>query len=874
MGDISLTIDGKRISCAAGTSILEAAEQNGIRIPRLCYHHELEPYGACRICLVEDSKTGRLMASCVTPASANMEILTDTPRIKRHRTNIVRLMMAEHPESCVVCSKGNRCQLREIAADLGLGYADLYAIPNYKPLEQANSFISRDLSKCILCGKCIRADHELVVAGAIDYNLRGFRSRPATLHDLPLEQSSCTFCGTCVSICPTGALAPINTRWVGTPEGESHSTCGFCGIGCSIVVGQAGGKAIETNPSHLPGSVNGATLCVRGHFAHDFLNADERLTQPMLRKEDGLLPSSWGEALDTVAKRLLEIKGEYGPQSIALFGSSKCSNEENYLFQKIARVLLGTNNVDNGGYMGGRPAIDLIEQRTDGRCHINPLKSLLKAESILILGADPSHSTPVLSYYLKRASRKGVPMVLVDPRRTDLVSFSSIWLPVSPGKDTELVNCLAALLWKNFSNDQAFVERFTEGFGSYRDGLSSFNLERLCVAAGIDMASMKRAAEILKGKKIALVLGDGITHQKDANHCIDALLNLSLMTGSLASEKGWIYLLSKENNDVGAWDMGSVPHVLPGRQPLGEDGVRQKWERFWKTKISPDQGLNVIRMIEEAEKGNLKALYVMGENPLRSLPQGERVREALERLDLLVVQDILANETSQIAHVVLPGAASCEKAGSFTNMEGRIQPFEPVVSPPGDAKPDWEILDILGEKMGFPRRYGSLGMVRSEISRAIPMYKELNGQRDEGWVKETSKKALFSFTPVASAPYGTTDGNYRLTAVMGSLRYHLGSGTRTSHSERIRGFELCEEVQVSHEDGAKLDIRDGETVRIVSPQGAVARKVRLERSLRAGLVFLPRAFHGNDARNLIPLTPIERIDWPGWNTCQVRLEKV
>lgn len=686
MEDISLTIDGKRVSCSKGTSVLVAAEQQGIRIPRLCYHQELEPYGACRLCLVEDAKTGRLMASCVTPAAANMEILTTTERIKRHRTNIVRLMMAEHPESCLVCSKGNRCQLREIAADLGLGYAGLYPIPNYRQLEQTNPFIIRDLSKCILCGKCVRADHELVVAGAIDFNLRGFRSHPATLHDRPLEESSCAFCGTCVSICPTGALAPVASGWVGTPEAESLSICGFCGVGCSIFVGHAAGKVIETNPAHLPGSVNGAALCVRGHFAHDFLNADGRLTQPLLRRDSGLAPASWGEALNTVYRRLLEIKGEYGPQSIAFFGSSKCTNEENYLFQKIARVLLATNNVDNGGYMAGRPAIDLLYQRTGGECGVNPFRSLLKAESILVLGADPSHSTPVLAYYLKRASRKGIPLVLVDPRKTDLAVFARLWLPVSPGKDADLINCLASVLWKNFSNDQNFIARFTEGFPSYTDGLSSFNPERLSLAAGVKTRSIIKAAEILKGRKIALVIGQGVTLQRSGRQCMDALMNLSLMTGSLGCEAGGVYLLSRENNEVGAWDMGSVPHALPGREPLSEDKVRQKWEKAWRAKISPDLGLNVVRMVEEAEKGNVKALYVMGENPVRSLPQSERVRKALKRLEFLVVQDILANETSELAHVVLPGAASCEKAGSFTNMEGRIQAFEAVVPPPWKRK--------------------------------------------------------------------------------------------------------------------------------------------------------------------------------------------
>ncbi|MBW2429894.1 MAG: (2Fe-2S)-binding protein, partial [Deltaproteobacteria bacterium] len=345
MDTIPLTIDGKKITCSAGTSILKAAEQNGIKIPKLCHHPDLKPFGACRMCLVEDDNTGRLMASCVTPAARDMVLQTASPRIVKHRRNIVRLMIAEHPESCIVCSKGNRCQLRQVAANLGIGETDLYHMPNFKPLEQANPFIIRDLSKCILCGKCIRADHELVVVGAIDYNLRGFGSRPATAHELGLEQSSCTFCGTCVSLCPTGALSTKNTRFVGSPAYESDSICGFCGVGCSLAMGAADDRIIEVNPAHQPQSVNGATLCVRGHFAHDFLNSSDRLVGPLLRKSnadnaESLAPASWDEALELVSSRLKAIKHENGPQSIAFLGSSKCSNEENYLFQKIARVFI------------------------------------------------------------------------------------------------------------------------------------------------------------------------------------------------------------------------------------------------------------------------------------------------------------------------------------------------------------------------------------------------------------------------------------------------------------------------------------------------------------------------------------------------------
>ncbi|MGD8971869.1 MAG: molybdopterin-dependent oxidoreductase, partial [Desulfobacterales bacterium] len=695
MDTIVLSIDGKKILCPSGTSILEAAEQNGFKIPKLCYHPDLKPFGACRLCLVEDEKTGRLMASCVTPAAQDMVLQTASPRIVKHRRNIVRLMIAEHPESCIVCSKGNRCQLRQIAADLGIGEPNLYPMPNYKPFEEANPFIIRDLSKCILCGKCIRADHELVVVGAIDYNLRGFDSRPATAHELGLEQSNCTFCGTCVSICPTGALSAKNSRYVGSPERESVSICGFCSVGCSLAVGATNNRITDVNPAHQPESVNGATLCVRGHFAHDFLNSSHRLVSPLLRNsgDDGeqvMAPISWDEALELVSNRLMEIKRENGPQSIAFLGSSKCSNEENYLFQKIARVLIGTNNVDNGGYIYGQSLLKVLDDKTDGGYRKNQLADLEKAEVILVLGADPNHSVPVVSYYLKRAANRGIPLIVVDPRKTELTHFSSIWLPIKPQTDLELINGFTAILHEKEAYDPKFIDKYTEGFSLFRYGLSSLSIDRVSRLTNLDSAEIMKTVEMLKGKKIAIVVGHGVIQQKNGAHALGAILNLSMMTGSLGCVGSGIYILAKENNQFGAMDMGAAPHLLPGREPLENDTAREEWEKNWKANISPDPGLNLVRMIEAAERGNLKALYIMGENPLSALPQHDRLQRALQNLEFLVVQDILNCETAKMADVILPGSSISEKEGSVTNLEGRIQSFHPVVSPPGKAKPDWE----------------------------------------------------------------------------------------------------------------------------------------------------------------------------------------
>jgi formate dehydrogenase alpha subunit len=880
--EITLTMNGKKISARPGMSILDAAMENGIKIPTLCHHRHLTPAGACRICLVEDEKSGRIMASCVTPVSPDMAIQTDSPRVRRHRTNIVRLMMANHPESCIVCSQGNKCELRQIAADLGVGITGLYPMPYYRGLEQANPFIIRDLSKCILCGRCIRADQELVVVGAIDFNLRGFRSRPATAHDRPLEKSDCTFCGTCVSLCPTGALSAKNTQYVGSPEKESATVCGFCGVGCALIMGSVDEQVVETNPSHEDETVNQSTLCVRGHFAHDFLNVKERLTQPLIRKEGELSPSTWEEAFDLISERLLSIKKTHGPQSLGLYGSSKCTNEENYLFQRIARSLLETNNVDNGGNVNGLSTMNVVAKRLGGSIPPARLSDLEHAEVIFVIGADPTQSLPVVGYFLKRASRNnGVPMIVADPRKTGLVPFASPWLPLAPQSDSDLIHALATILYKREAFDAQYIERFTKGFDLYRKGLISFDFKRASQSTGLDADLMEKAADQLGGRRTAFVVGQGVLLQRNGVQTMHALLNLALMTGSLSNQRRAIYILAPENNGIGALDMGVAPDFLPGRGLMTDEVSREYWERIWGMRLSPDPGLSIVRMVEEAEKGNLKALYVMGENPLRGFPEIERVRRSLQNLEFLVVQDILFNETSALADVVLPGAAFSEKAGSFTNLEGRIQSFEPVVSPPGEARSDLEILAQLANRMGQPDQDFSLLKVRREIRRVIPAYSELRDDSGQSWVTKMNDLGqangeghLVEFTPIPSAVDRVRDETYPLEGILTSTRLHLGSGTRTSLSDRITGFLHEGDVEMSYKDAARLDLVNGDQVKVSSEYGAITRRVGVKKDLPFGLVYVPVAFHGNEARQLVGLTQPGREESPGWMQVSVKVEKI
>jgi formate dehydrogenase alpha subunit len=604
----------------------------------------------------------------------------------------------------------------------------------------------------------------------------------------------------------------------------------------------------------------------------------------MVRKDGELSPVSWDVALSTVAERLRAIKKEYGPQSVAFLGSSKCTLEENYLFQKMARVIMGTHNVDHISYGWGRSIVAAIDEKLDGGGRITRLDALENAELIFVMGADPTRSVPVAGYAIKRAARfRGVPLIVVDPRKTGLVPFASQWLPLLPRSDYALISALAALLYQRQAYDSNFIARYTSGFDQYREELGNLDLEKACRVSGLGMEVLERAADLVAGKKVSFVLGRGVLQQKHGGPVMEGLLNLALMTAGLQAEGGSFYYAATENNQIGAWDMGSAPDWLPGRRLIRNDTHRRTWEQHWGTKLSPDPGLSVVRMVEAAEKGRLKALYVMGENPLRSLPQPDRVREALDRVEFTIVQDILFTETAGKADVVMPGAAFSEKGGAFTNLEGRIQPFEPVLSPPGEALPDWEILGRLFAALGYSQSYDSLQDIREEIGQLIPMYGDVDGLKEPTWVKAATNRRLFHtsaggepipFSSIIPFETGPDDQDYPFQAILGSLRVHLGSGTRTDRSNRVKGFALTGAIELSREDGNRLNLKDGDRVTLFSPHGSISREITLRKDLRPGLIFVPIGFHGNDAIQLIDLAPLGDAGSPGWNVCPVKIEKV
>lgn len=496
MGQITITINGCQLGGHDGMTILDVAQENGIAIPTLCHDPSLTSVGACRICLVEDETAGTLIASCVTPVTPGMVVNTQSARVLEARRTVVKLLLAGHPDSCLICDKGNQCQLRKIASDLGIGQVEFAKVRRFYPIETTNPFIERDLSMCILCGKCVRACQELQVVGAIDYAYRGFKSKPATPLDKPLEESSCEFCGLCVSMCPVGALSDKLSRYRGRQTKSVRTVCPYCGCGCGLSLNIRDQEVISVT-SDREQRVNSVSLCVKGRYGYDFINNPDRVKTPLIRKNGELAESSWEEALVLVASKLTEIKQKYGSDSLAGLSSSKCTNEENYLMQKFMRVVIGTNNVDNCARLCHAPTVIGLGMAFGSGAMTNSIEEIETADAILVIGSNTTEEHPIISQRIKRAVKwKGAKLIVADPRAIKLTELADIWLRQRPGSDVALINGLINVIISEQLWDKEFVARRTEGFEAMRVGIQKYTPEYVEEITGVPGEDIRQAARL------------------------------------------------------------------------------------------------------------------------------------------------------------------------------------------------------------------------------------------------------------------------------------------------------------------------------------------------------------------------------------------
>jgi len=892
METITITLNGVEVSGYSGMTILDLARESGVDIPTLCYEPCLISTGACRVWLVEDESSGALLASCVTPIRGGMVINTRSEHVIERRKLIVQLLLASHPDACLVCDKGNRCQLRKLASDMGIGLSKLERIPQLHVIEEVNPFIERDLSKCILCAKCIRADHELVVEGAIDYLGRGFTSKPATFSDMPLENSECKFCGTCVALCPTGALAEKERTYRGTATAV-ETVCPYCGCGCRLYLEVKDNVLVRVRPS-TDGPVNRRTLCVKGSYGYDFVHSPERLTRPLIKTNGDFLEASWEQALNLVSDEFRRIKEKYGPDSLAILGSSKCTNEENYLLQRFARGVLGTNNIDNGSRMYSSPGRIGLGWTIGIPGTTTSLDDLESSQVIMVVGANPAVSAPAVGYTIKRAVKyKGARLLLIDPRETPLTPFAHLWLRPKVGTDVALLNGLSRMIVEERLLDDEFVTRKTDNFTEFEESLKSYTPEHVEEITGVPAQEVQSTARFFAtAESASIVYGNGITQYVTATNSVMALANISMLTGNIGRRGGGILALQRENNAQGACDMGSLPDFLPGYQALDDAQARKKFEARWRAILPDNAGLTALEMIEQAKEGKLKGMLVVGENPISSFPSPSLVRNALASLEFLTVTDLFLTETAKLAAVVLPAASFAEKGGTYTNFEGRVQPLNKAIEPIGDSLPDWTIICQLADLMGYPMPYTSCQEVMDEIKELVPLYQHLDyadfGSEDLDWadleserlgVKRFHKGSFPSgfgrFAPVDYSPPPDTSGDeYPFTLLVGSILHQFGCGTRSVRASRLKKFSPHAWLEIGGADAKYLGFNNDDRVKVISPFGELVTTLRITETLPSGSLFLPMSFQESPFNELFNTILDPQAKTPALKKCAVKLERI
>lgn len=891
MGEVHLRIDGKEVTVPKGTTILAAAQKAGVEIPHLCHHPALPPAGICRLCLVEVN--GQLLTSCHFQAQDGMEVQTNTERLWRLRRLTLELILSDHPQDCLTCERNGTCELQRYAYEYGLE-RNRFSGPDHArrvfPVREDNPFIRYEPEKCILCGRCVRVCEEVQGRSVLSFVSRGFFTRISTGLEKPLTETNCELCGQCVAVCPTGALTEKARRFQGR-EWELKkvdTVCPFCGCGCPITLHVRKNRIVRVS-----GGYQGFRLCVKGRFGLGFVHHPDRLKAPLVREGQRFREASWDEALDLVAARLAAIKEKYGPHAIGGLASAKCTNEENYLFQKFMRAVIGTNNVDHCARLCHAPSVVGLGRAFSSGAMTNTIGEISNADCILVTGSNTTEAHPVVAQEIKRAVRRGAVLIVVDPRRIELADWSHFFLQPRPGTDVAWLNGFCHVLLKEGLWNKEFVETRCEGFGEFARVVEQYTPERVEEITGIPRDLLVEAARAYGRAKNAMIFyAMGLTQHVHGTANVLAVANLALLSGQVGRPSTGVNPLRGQNNVQGACDMGALPHVLPGYQSLEDPAARAKFEMAWGRPIPSFPGLTVVEMFEAARAGTIKAMVIMGENPMVSDPEIAHVAEALQSLEFLVVLDIFPTETSAFAHVVLPAASFAEKDGTFTNTERKVQLVRQALSPPGEAKPDWQILCALAQRMGYPMSYEHPREIMEEIARLVPIYAGISYARLEEagihWPcpsldhpgtpylhRDGFPRGKGKFHPVEwEPPRETPDQEYPFILSTGRNLWHYHSRSMTGRVEGL--VELSPEayVEINPADALPLGIEDGQRVRVSSRRGTLIVRAKLTERVPRGTVFMP--FHFGDApANLLTaafLDPEAKI--PEYKVCAVRIGPV
>ena len=903
---VTLTIDNKRVQVPEDTTVLVAARTAGIKIPTLCYHPRLSNFGGCRLCIVQIKGIPRPVTSCTAPVSEGMEVITSNQEIDSLRKTIIELILSDHPTDCPKCEQAGNCQLQDVAYSYGSFSNRFVGEKQNRTIIDENPFIRRDMSKCILCGKCVRICHEVQGVGAIDFTNRGFK----TLVDTPFKKDlNCEFCGQCISICPTGALTGKIWEFKGWQKETVNTVCPFCGTGCNITLHVKGNEIIRVDSKET--AWNEGLLCVKGRFGYTFVNSSERLTKPLIRKQDKkLLPlnkaygfcfeerylyfreASWDEALDFVSSKLKKIKEKYGPDSIGGLSSARCTNEENYLFQKFMRTTIGTNNIDQCARLCHAPSVATLANIFGSGSMTNSIEEIDELEVIFIIGSNTKETHPVIANRMIRAKRRGAKIIIADPRKVYMSRFADVKIHHKPGTDIVLLNSIAHVIINEGYHNKEFIEERTEGFEKWSEAIKKYTPEFAEKMTGVDKELIIKAGRIYgSSRKAGIFYAMGITQHISGTDNVFALANLILLTGNIGRRATGINPLSGQNNVQGATDSGCSPIFLPGYQKITNPALKAKFEYLWGSPIPSKVGLNSLEMLSAINNKTLKALYIIGENPLMTDPNTKHVFDTFRNLDLLVLQDIFMTETAMLADVILPAASFAEKDGTFTNTDRRVQRVRKALQPPGEARTDLEIIISLSERLNNPMNFKKAEEVWVEYGKVWPAIAGITYQRLEKkgihWPCPTkdhpgTKYLYQAGFPVGRAKFSQVDQtesherldeefNYLLITGRNLFHYHSGSMTRRIKAiEKVAGTPY---VEMSEIDMKINNLEEGETVKIQSKSGAITLLVRKSKTVKKGIIFIPMHYAEACANVLTSDVSDKIVNTPEYKITAVKIIK-